>query len=90
MFVLNYGLYPDFNIVLFLYLDSNEWIFFIVSCFGYQLSKPYSNKPTYKFGTTPFSHTDITIKKYFYDMHSYMRQFNKTTVMDGVAAVENG
>ncbi|XP_054286010.1 glutamate receptor ionotropic, NMDA 2B isoform X4 [Macrosteles quadrilineatus] len=55
-----------------------------------RLSKPYSHKPVFKFGTTPYSHTDTTIKKYFYDMHSYMKQFNKTSVMEGVVAVESG
>ncbi|XP_046659792.1 glutamate receptor ionotropic, NMDA 2B isoform X4 [Homalodisca vitripennis] len=55
-----------------------------------RLMKPYSHKPMFKFGTMPFSHTDSTIKKYFYEMHSYMRQFNKSSVMDGVVAVENG
>lgn len=37
-----------------------------------RLSRPYSHKPSFKFGTTPFSHTDSTISKYFKEMHSYM------------------
>lgn len=39
-----------------------------------RLKKPYSHKPSFKFGTTTYSHTDSTIAKYFPDMHSYMSQ----------------
>lgn len=52
-----------------------------------RLSRPYSHKPTVKFGTIPWSHTDSTISKYFKEMHSYMRTFNKSTVLEGVTAV---
>ncbi|XP_044261867.1 glutamate receptor ionotropic, NMDA 2B isoform X2 [Tribolium madens] len=53
----------------------------------HRLSRPYSQKPLIKFGTIPWSHTDSTIAKYFKDMHAYMRQFNKSTVLEGVDAV---
>lgn len=43
-----------------------------------------------KFGTIPWSHTDSTIAKYFKEMHSYIQQFNKTTVLNGVDSVLNG
>lgn len=39
-----------------------------------RLTRPTSHKPSYKFGTTPFSHTDSTISKYFKEMHSHMGQ----------------
>ncbi|XP_024086175.1 glutamate receptor ionotropic, NMDA 2B isoform X2 [Cimex lectularius] len=55
-----------------------------------KLSKPYSQKPMYKFGTIPWSHTDSTLKKYFKEMHSYMRPFNRTSVTGGVDSVING
>lgn len=55
-----------------------------------RLSRPYSHKPSIKFGTIPFSHTDSTLAKYFKDMHAYMKQFNKTTVLNGVATVLSG
>lgn len=41
-----------------------------------RLSHPYSHKPSYRFGTIPFSHTDSTIAKYFKDMHHYMRTYD--------------
>ncbi|XP_063227962.1 glutamate receptor ionotropic, NMDA 2B [Bacillus rossius redtenbacheri] len=56
----------------------------------HRLSKPFSHKPMYKFGTIPWSHTDSTINKYFKDMHSYMRAFNRTTVTEGIEAVLSG
>lgn len=39
-----------------------------------RLSRPYSHKPSIKFGTIPWSHTDSTIAKYFQEMHYYMRE----------------
>ncbi|XP_059618480.1 glutamate receptor ionotropic, NMDA 2B [Phlebotomus argentipes] len=56
----------------------------------HRLSRPYSHKPVFKFGTIPWSHTDSTIAKYFQDMHYYMSQYNKSNVAEGVAAVLNG
>lgn len=44
----------------------------------------------FKFGTVPFTHTATTIKKYFKEMHSYMQQYNKPLVADGIEAVLNG
>ncbi|XP_066592276.1 glutamate receptor ionotropic, NMDA 2B isoform X2 [Prorops nasuta] len=55
-----------------------------------RLAKPWSHKPMFKFGTTPYSHTDSTLAKYFKEMHSYMAQFNKTSVAEGVEAVISG
>lgn len=56
----------------------------------HRLSRPTSHKPCIKFGTIPWSHTDSTLAKYFKEMHSYMRQFNRTTVLAGVADVLSG
>ncbi|BET03077.1 glutamate receptor, ionotropic, n-methyl d-aspartate epsilon [Nesidiocoris tenuis] len=56
----------------------------------HRLSKPYSHKPTLKFGTIPWSHTDSTLKKYFKEMHTYMKPFNRSSVVGGVEAVVNG
>ncbi|BFG00561.1 glutamate receptor ionotropic NMDA 2B [Drosophila madeirensis] len=55
-----------------------------------RLVHPTSHKPSFKFGTIPYSHTDSTIHKYFGNMHLYMKNYNKTSVADGVAAVLNG
>lgn len=38
-----------------------------------RLTHPYTHKPSYRFGTIPFSHTDSTIMKYFENMHQYMK-----------------
>nr|CAD7267023.1 unnamed protein product [Timema shepardi] len=54
------------------------------------LAKPFSNKPMYKFGTIPWSHTDSTLNKYFKEMHAYMRTYNRTTVAEGIVSVLNG
>ncbi|KAF4520440.1 hypothetical protein B566_EDAN004012, partial [Ephemera danica] len=56
----------------------------------HRLSKPFSHKPSYKFGTITWSHSDSTLKKYFPDMHAYMKGYNKTTVESGIEAVLSG
>nr|CAD7430416.1 unnamed protein product [Timema monikensis] len=56
----------------------------------HRLAKPFSNKPMYKFGTIPWSHTDSTLNKYFKEMHAYMRTYNRTTVAEGIVSVLNG
>ncbi|XP_036141844.1 glutamate receptor ionotropic, NMDA 2B isoform X5 [Monomorium pharaonis] len=56
----------------------------------HRLAKPFSHKPMFKFGTIPWSHTDSTLAKYFKEMHSYMRAFNKSSVADGIEAVVTG
>ncbi|XP_077297694.1 glutamate ionotropic receptor NMDA type subunit 2 isoform X2 [Arctopsyche grandis] len=55
-----------------------------------RLARPFSHKPTFKFGTIPWSHTDSTLARYFKEMHVYMKSFNKTSVADGIGAVLTG
>ncbi|KAJ6638651.1 Glutamate receptor ionotropic, NMDA 2B [Pseudolycoriella hygida] len=55
-----------------------------------RLSKPYTHKPSFKFGTIPYSHTDSTIDKYFPNMHMYMSQYNKSSVAEGIQSVLSG
>lgn len=55
-----------------------------------RLSKPWTHKPMFKFGTIPWSHTDSTLAKYFVEMHHYMRKFNKSSVYGGIEAVVSG
>lgn len=55
-----------------------------------RLSKPWTHKPMFKFGTIPWSHTDSTLAKYFKAMHAYMSVYNRTTVVEGIEAVRSG
>lgn len=56
----------------------------------FQLSKPHSHKPMFKFGTVPHSHIDSTIHKYFPEMFNYMKSFNRTTVQEGLSSLLSG
>ncbi|XP_067004151.1 glutamate receptor ionotropic, NMDA 2B [Anabrus simplex] len=56
----------------------------------HRLAKPFSHKPMFKFGTIPWSHSDSTLKKYFKEMHAYMKTYNRSTVAEGVESVLNG
>nr|AYF60461.1 glutamate receptor ionotropic [Aphidius gifuensis] len=55
-----------------------------------RLSKPWTHKPMFRFGTVPWSHTDSTLAKYFKAMHAYMSVYNKSTVFRGIEAVRSG
>jgi glutamate receptor ionotropic, NMDA 2B len=39
-----------------------------------RIARPLSHRPTLKFGTVPWSHTDATLAKYFSEPHAYMAQ----------------
>lgn len=54
-----------------------------------RLSKPWSHKPMFKFGTVPFTHTESALSKYFKEMHSYMSLFNRSSVAKGIESVDN-
>ncbi|KAI4486102.1 hypothetical protein M0804_006591 [Polistes exclamans] len=56
----------------------------------HRLARPWSHKPMFKFGTIPWSHTDSTLAKYFKEMHTYMKAFNKSSVAEGIEAVISG
>ncbi|XP_049809424.1 glutamate receptor ionotropic, NMDA 2B [Schistocerca nitens] len=56
----------------------------------HRLAKPFSHKPMFKFGTIPWSHTDSTLHKYFKEMHAYMKNFNRSTVAEGIESVISG
>ncbi|XP_033610678.1 glutamate receptor ionotropic, NMDA 2B isoform X2 [Cryptotermes secundus] len=55
-----------------------------------KLSNPHSLKPSFRFGTIPHGNTDAVLRRNFPTMHSYMRPFNRSTVMQGVQAVKEG
>jgi len=55
-----------------------------------QLTNPYSQKPAFKFGTTPFTNTEMNLKKTYGEMYRYMSQYNKPDVIEGVRAIKDG
>nr|CAD7194266.1 unnamed protein product [Timema douglasi] len=79
------------EILLSLYVTTTQVQQFLLEILlSLYLAKPFSNKPMYKFGTIPWSHTDSTLNKYFKEMHAYMRTYNRTTVAEGIVSVLNG
>ena len=56
----------------------------------FQLSNPHMLKPALKFGTVPWTHTEEVLRKTYPDMHTYMRQYNKSKVEEGISAVKRG
>lgn len=55
-----------------------------------RLARPFSQKPPIKFGTIPWSHSDSTLAKYFKEMHFYMKNYNRSSINEGVNAVLTG
>ncbi|XP_076049036.1 glutamate receptor ionotropic, NMDA 2B-like [Oratosquilla oratoria] len=55
-----------------------------------RMQNPTSLKPAFRFGTTLHGNTDVVVKKSFPEMHTYMRQFNRSSPMQGFRAVKKG
>ena len=56
-----------------------------------QIKTPHSHKPSLKFGTIPSSYSEVTLKKYFPEVFTYMKPFNKyNTTERAMRAVKEG
>ncbi|GAB6025888.1 hypothetical protein CHUAL_011862 [Chamberlinius hualienensis] len=55
-----------------------------------RLSNPYANKPPFRFGTVPFGNTEAVIQRNLPHYLHYMKQYNKTSVAEGIKAVKKG
>ena len=82
----------NFHVIHFLSLTVNLlWIIVSWRIFPLQISNPTSHKPPLKFGTMPYSYTQMTLQKYFPEMYSYMKKYNKfNTTAKAVKAVKDG
>ena len=72
------------------FMITREEFFDIAGVHDSRLSNPLSQKPPFRFGTTPNGATDFIMKKNFPEMQSYMKQWNKRTVKLGIKAVKQG
>ena len=55
-----------------------------------QLTNPDKHKPPFRFATVPSGATEENIKMNFKHMFKYMRNYNKSTVGEGIKALNNG
>uniref|UniRef100_T1JBL9 Glutamate receptor ionotropic, NMDA 2B n=1 Tax=Strigamia maritima TaxID=126957 RepID=T1JBL9_STRMM len=54
------------------------------------LLNPYSVKPPFRFGTIPYSNTEVIMQKSFPEMYGWMKKFNRRTVQEGVSDIKKG
>lgn len=54
----------------------------------FQLTKPESAKPPFRFGTVPRGSTETNIRKNDLNMYYYMKQYSRKNVTLGVQAVK--
>lgn len=74
---------------LFGYINFSEEFHEFSGLDDLRLSKPYTHKPSFKFGTIPYSHTDSTILKYFKSMHVYMSSYVAINAIDKFFPINN-
>ena len=57
-----------------------------------QIANPLSQKPTLKFGTIPFSYTQVTLQKHYPSTAAHMKMYTKkyNTTDKAVKAVKDG
>ncbi|CAB4054149.1 GRIN2B [Lepeophtheirus salmonis] len=56
-----------------------------------RISNPLSQKPALKFGTLPYSYSQVTLQKHYSSMFSYMRPFNRyNNTEEAIRAVKTG
>lgn len=55
-----------------------------------QLQNPYSTDPPFRFGTIPAGNTQAILKNYKPHLYNYMKRFNRTSSVKGIAAVKKG
>ncbi|KAG8193277.1 hypothetical protein JTE90_027021 [Oedothorax gibbosus] len=55
-----------------------------------RLTSPYITDPPFRFGTIPNGNTEAVLKRNKYNLYSWMRKFNKSSVQLGVEAVKRG
>jgi len=54
------------------------------------LTNPRKQTPAFKFGTTPFTSTEMNLRENYKDMYRYMKQFSTADVIEGVKAIKVG
>lgn len=54
-----------------------------------QLQQPWNHKPPFRFATIPSGATEENIKINFPEMATYMRAFNRTTVVEGLKSLKS-
>ena len=55
-----------------------------------QLDNPYSVQPPFKFGTVPYTNSEMVFSSHLPKMYAYMNQYNKSHPTKGILATKKG
>ena len=55
-----------------------------------QLTNPRTEEPSFKFGTTQFTSTEMNLRENYRDMYAYMKPYSTADVAEGVKAIKDG
>ncbi|CAL4139116.1 unnamed protein product, partial [Meganyctiphanes norvegica] len=55
-----------------------------------RLTNPYSKKPPFKFGFVPYTNAESVIRKGLPEMFKYMREYNRSTILEGIKEIKKG
>ncbi|KAL1471679.1 hypothetical protein MTO96_039792 [Rhipicephalus appendiculatus] len=72
------------------FMITREEYYNLVGIEDHRLQNPQQVEPPFRFGTIPHGNTEAVLKQNKPKMYSYMRQFNRSTVLEGIRAVKRG
>ncbi|KAL3205184.1 hypothetical protein MRX96_040853 [Rhipicephalus microplus] len=72
------------------FMITREEYYNLIGIEDHRLQNPQQVEPPFRFGTIPHGNTEAVLKQNKPKMYSYMRQFNRSTVLEGIRAVKRG
>lgn len=72
------------------FMITREEYYNLIGIEDHRLQHPTLLEPPFRFGTIPHGNTEAVLKANKPRLYEYMRQFNRTTVIEGIRAVKTG
>lgn len=72
------------------FMITREEYYNLIGIEDHRLQNPHLMEPPFRFGTIPHGNTEAVLKQNKPQLYSYMRPFNRSTVLEGIRAVKLG